>query len=74
MAIKCCKDCKPPLRHPGCHDRCEQYLKEKTAWDAEQAARRKQKDIDEGLKKQIISGVHKRRTGRKWRSESKPWD
>ena len=26
--ITCCKDCKK--RYLGCHDRCEQYQKEKT--------------------------------------------
>ncbi|MEE1302461.1 MAG: hypothetical protein UHD64_06725 [Bacteroidales bacterium] len=27
--MKCCKDCVPPKRHPGCHDTCEEYAKEK---------------------------------------------
>lgn len=27
--IKCCKDCKPPKRYPGCSDHCEDYKKEK---------------------------------------------
>ena len=22
-----CKGCKEPIRHPGCHDTCERYLK-----------------------------------------------
>ena len=29
MAIKCCKDCVPPTRYPGCHAKCEQYKAEK---------------------------------------------
>ena len=33
MAIKCCKDCVPPTRYPGCHDKCEQYLKEKAEYE-----------------------------------------
>ena len=33
MAIKCCKDCVPPTRHPGCHGTCEQYLKEKAEYE-----------------------------------------
>lgn len=33
MAIKCCKDCVPPTRHPGCHGTCEQYLKEKAGYE-----------------------------------------
>lgn len=33
MAIKCCKDCVPPTRYPGCHAKCEQYIKEKTEYE-----------------------------------------
>ena len=22
----CCKNCKPPIRHIGCHSTCEKYL------------------------------------------------
>lgn len=29
MPIKCCKDCVPPKRHPGCHSQCPDYLREK---------------------------------------------
>lgn len=31
--IKCCKDCVPPTRHPGCHTKCNKYLKEKAEWE-----------------------------------------
>jgi len=31
MTIKCCRPCKAPKRYPGCHDHCEEYLKEKEA-------------------------------------------
>lgn len=27
--IKCCKDCVPPKRYPGCGSSCEQYKQEK---------------------------------------------
>ena len=40
MAIKCCKDCVPPTRYPGCHDKCEQYIKEKAKWEEEKAKAR----------------------------------
>ena len=33
MVIKCCKDCVPPTRYPGCHDKCKQYIKEKTEYE-----------------------------------------
>lgn len=35
MAIKCCKDCVPPTRYPGCHAKCEQYKVEKAEWEEE---------------------------------------
>ena len=35
MAIKCCKDCVPPTRYPGCHAKCEQYKAEKAKWEEE---------------------------------------
>lgn len=35
MAIKCCKDCVPPIRYPGCHAKCEQYKVEKAKWEEE---------------------------------------
>ena len=33
MTIKCCKDCVPPTRYPGCHDKCEKYIKEKAEYE-----------------------------------------
>ena len=27
--IKCCHGCVAPKRHPGCHDHCEEYKKER---------------------------------------------
>ena len=44
--IKCCKDCKPPKRHPACHDTCEEYLEEKTRYEHEKAIRRAYKNLD----------------------------
>ena len=41
MAIKCCKDCVPPTRYPGCHAKCEQYKAEKAKWEEEKAKARK---------------------------------
>lgn len=29
MSIRCCRNCVPPKRHLGCHDRCKEYLEEK---------------------------------------------
>ena len=33
MAIKCCKNCVPPTRYPGCHGTCQRYLEEKAQWE-----------------------------------------
>lgn len=33
MPIKCCKDCVPPQRYPGCHAKCSKYLEEKAKWE-----------------------------------------
>ena len=35
MGIKCCKGCVAPKRHPGCHSKCEQFLKEKEEYEKE---------------------------------------
>lgn len=35
MPIKCCKDCVPPQRYPGCHAKCNKYLEEKAKWEEE---------------------------------------
>lgn len=44
MPIKCCKDCVPPTRYPGCHDKCNKYLKEKAKWEEEKKLMRKERD------------------------------
>lgn len=33
--IKCCKDCKPPKRYPGCGGKCKEYKEEKAKYLAE---------------------------------------
>ena len=33
--IKCCKDCKPPKRYPGCGGKCKEYQEEKAKYLAE---------------------------------------
>ena len=30
-----CKTCKPPIRHPGCHAKCEDYIHDKEIVDKE---------------------------------------
>ena len=40
MPIKCCRDCVPPTRYPGCHAKCNKYLEEKAEWEKEKAKAR----------------------------------
>lgn len=45
MAIRCCKDCTPPKRYPGCHAKCEQYLKEKEEYEKQKAIAKANKPV-----------------------------
>ena len=38
MPIRCCKDCIPPTRYPGCHTKCDKYLEEKAKLEEEKKA------------------------------------
>lgn len=33
--IECCRYCIPPKRHSGCHDKCEEYIKQKKQLEEE---------------------------------------
>ena len=39
--IKCCMDCVPPKRYPGCGAKCKAYIAEKEALAKQQAEREK---------------------------------
>lgn len=41
-----CKTCKPPVRHPGCHDTCEFFIKWKQELDELNERIRKNKWLD----------------------------
>lgn len=36
--FRCCRPCKPPTRHPGCHDTCEQYAAEREKYESDKEA------------------------------------
>ena len=44
MPIKCCKNCVPPTRYLGCHDKCSKYLEEKAKLKEEKVKARKDQD------------------------------
>ena len=31
--FECCHYCKPPKRHPGCHDNCHDYTEQKKLYN-----------------------------------------
>lgn len=49
MAIKCCRYCVAPKRHPGCHGSCSEYLTEKAIYDELKAADDKRRAIGNGI-------------------------
>lgn len=62
-----CKDCKPPIRHPGCHSKCEKYLASKAAYRKEKEKEEKKKQdrvLYENVKGAIIAKT-KRKYGMK---------
>lgn len=57
--IWCCKDCKAPKRHPGCHGSCPEYIEEKTAHENEREANFRKREVQRGLLNQREEGVKK---------------
>ena len=49
MARFSCKDCVAPKRHPGCHDKCPEYLEQKAKYEEIKEAERKWKEVRGGL-------------------------
>lgn len=39
--FKCCKECVPPKREPGCHDRCPEYKEARAEYDKIKAAEKR---------------------------------
>ena len=59
MAIKCCHGCIAPRRHPGCHDHCPEYLKEKAEHDAKAAYDYKRRKTIQDLNEQRYRAITK---------------
>lgn len=59
MAIKCCHGCMAPKRHPGCHDHCPEYRKEKAEHDAMREADHKRRETIHNLNDQRYKAVTK---------------
>ena len=69
--IECCYQCVAPKRHPGCHDRCPEYLKERKERDAFLEAERKRKEISNGITIQRTAGVTKALRKRRYNKDGK---
>lgn len=54
-AIKCCQDCVPPVRHPGCHDTCKKYQQEKQEYNKEQLKIREARAAENNYSDYIIT-------------------
>ena len=59
MKAICCHGCVAPKRHPGCHDHCPEYIKEKAQHNAEKAEEDKRKRIEYGIISQLKSGIRR---------------
>lgn len=44
-----CKGCAPPKRNPGCHSKCDEYIKWKSELDKLNAKIRKENDLNQAL-------------------------
>ena len=57
--IECCHYCVAPKRHPGCHDHCPEYIKEKAEYEARKAAYYGDVMVQQGLTSQRNESVSK---------------
>ena len=55
--IKCCKNCTPPKRFPGCGEHCPEYNTEKILDIAQKASAAKRKAIDVSIYRQKTNGI-----------------
>lgn len=51
--INCCRECKPPKRHAGCHDTCKEYNIQKSEYEERKLQIREAKSREELVKDYI---------------------
>lgn len=65
MAIKCCKNCVPPKRYPGCGATCPDYIIDNAFHQVEKEERNKQNALKADLYRQrekaILRTLHNRK-------------
>lgn len=59
MTIFSCKGCVAPKRHPGCHDHCPEYIKEKSEYEERKAVVGRKNAISGGVYAQKAAGVNR---------------
>jgi hypothetical protein len=57
--IRCCKDCKAPKRHPGCHATCPEYIEQKEKHEQDRQAKWNAQAVKNNLTAQRAVGVYK---------------
>lgn len=67
MGIKCCKDCVPPKRYPGCHSTCSEYLSEKKEYEEQKQALSLKRQAEQNLYEQRSRQVYKALRGKRGR-------
>lgn len=64
--FECCHHCPSTKRHPGCHSKCEDYIKQKAIWEArrkvEKEARHRESQVRPAKTDYLRNAVwHKKR-------------
>jgi hypothetical protein len=67
--ITCCKDC--PDRYPGCHGKCEKYIKQRSEYDAEKAETMEKYKVACGLYEMKCNSVYKALNRRRYADRNK---
>lgn len=49
MSFESCKHCEAPIRHPGCHKNCPEYLRDKELLDRRNERIRREKDRTDAI-------------------------
>jgi hypothetical protein len=46
----CCRVCKAPKRHPGCHSKCPEYIEQSKLWEQQKKAMRQEAQASQPAK------------------------
>ena len=57
--IDCCRYCKAPKRHPGCHASCGEYIAERAEYDRLKAIHDRERAINVSIVQQRGDRIYK---------------